>query len=622
MRVKHATRPFGLLVIAALLSAASVRAQVLQNGDLIVGAHGVDSSNSLYGRIFRLRGQSLTLLVESGANGIAFGGPSDIIIDAHNRIVFFSGGCGGNSNSSAILRYDPATNVLSQLLCIPYIVGPGGPPAGFPPEATQFYGPNGLHRSRSLQVVIDDDINGGLPQVSFAEAYAFSVAVYPRPTFLYGQWWNLYHAEAFRYVVDDDRVEPGISTALIPAGGNQGVEMFTDGGATYYAPSQGGTICRAGPDLSINVNAHAIVGGQSVTLQGSLRVAARNEVLYDGQVIDNTLLPNSSVTCSINNQQVTDDNVPTDGTSGFRVLAGIRSLGMLNGGLFATCDSLAAGYPWLFNIAPRDPFLNPYNCAFNTAIQYAGPYNFYQSPPMLPYTVVDQGRILGGDDVYPNGKIWSVSPAGYEIISADPQLIRPRGVAVFPPATPGLSAGALVIRVDSPLNVLLIDSSGRRIGHDADGDAINDFGDSGAILELGPEGHPRVYALVDPPIGTFAVQAVGTGDGPYTIRSYLAETSTGGAMLARTGQAQVGVTEDLALHIASPLVHAWLQLGDLNCDGVINPSDLAPFVQALIDPIGYTAQSPSCELFNADMNRDSRVNGSDIALFMTKLIQG
>ncbi len=64
------------------------------------------------------------------------------------------------------------------------------------------------------------------------------------------------------------------------------------------------------------------------------------------------------------------------------------------------------------------------------------------------------------------------------------------------------------------------------------------------------------------------------------------------------------------------------QKGDVNCDGARNVLDVAPFVEALIDPAAYAGSFPDCGLLSADMNGDGRVNGLDIAGFTNCLLAG
>jgi hypothetical protein len=59
--------------------------------------------------------------------------------------------------------------------------------------------------------------------------------------------------------------------------------------------------------------------------------------------------------------------------------------------------------------------------------------------------------------------------------------------------------------------------------------------------------------------------------------------------------------------------------GDLNCDGVVDTADVDPFVLALVDPAGYSAQYPECDLLRADCNGDGVVNAFDIDGFIELL---
>jgi hypothetical protein len=63
-------------------------------------------------------------------------------------------------------------------------------------------------------------------------------------------------------------------------------------------------------------------------------------------------------------------------------------------------------------------------------------------------------------------------------------------------------------------------------------------------------------------------------------------------------------------------------LGDLNCDGLVNPFDIDPFVLALVDPSAYAAAFPDCDWLRADCDRDGLVNPFDIDPFVALLIGG
>jgi hypothetical protein len=61
-------------------------------------------------------------------------------------------------------------------------------------------------------------------------------------------------------------------------------------------------------------------------------------------------------------------------------------------------------------------------------------------------------------------------------------------------------------------------------------------------------------------------------------------------------------------------------VGDVNCDGTVDFRDINPFVQALIDPNGFTDDYPGCWPENADINADGSVNFGDINPFIELLI--
>lgn len=62
-------------------------------------------------------------------------------------------------------------------------------------------------------------------------------------------------------------------------------------------------------------------------------------------------------------------------------------------------------------------------------------------------------------------------------------------------------------------------------------------------------------------------------------------------------------------------------LGDMNCNGVINVSDVGPFVSAITDRAVYERQFVRCNYFNGDMNGNGVVNVADIGIFVALLGQ-
>ncbi|MGE3180187.1 MAG: hypothetical protein AB7N71_01030 [Phycisphaerae bacterium] len=60
-------------------------------------------------------------------------------------------------------------------------------------------------------------------------------------------------------------------------------------------------------------------------------------------------------------------------------------------------------------------------------------------------------------------------------------------------------------------------------------------------------------------------------------------------------------------------------VGDLNCDGVLSVSDIAPFVLAITDPATYATNFPTCDIDFADANHDGIVSVSDVGAFVQLL---
>ena len=59
--------------------------------------------------------------------------------------------------------------------------------------------------------------------------------------------------------------------------------------------------------------------------------------------------------------------------------------------------------------------------------------------------------------------------------------------------------------------------------------------------------------------------------------------------------------------------------GDMNCDGVVDPNDIVPFIQAMTDPTGYQLQYPTCDILHADMLGDGQADGVDVQGFIAAL---
>jgi len=108
---------------------------------------------------------------------------------------------------------------------------------------------------------------------------------------------------------------------------------------------------------------------------------------------------------------------------------------------------------------------------------------------------------------------------------------------------------------------------------------------------------------------------------PFTIQSCFTFNAIGGttyyARAARFAASNVG---QIIFNITLPAAPACA--GDLDCDNDRDVADIPHFIQALIDPAGYTATHPGCDINRANLNADAAINGRDIAAFTALLVGG
>jgi hypothetical protein len=90
--------------------------------------------------------------------------------------------------------------------------------------------------------------------------------------------------------------------------------------------------------------------------------------------------------------------------------------------------------------------------------------------------------------------------------------------------------------------------------------------------------------------------------------------------------------EDLAIHpdyqfYVQNILQGWAdwperKSADMNCDGVVDGNDIAPFYLAVQDIDAYAAANPNCTGFNGDMNGDLKVDANDIEGFLRCVSHG
>ena len=152
-------------------------------------------------------------------------------------------------------------------------------------------------------------------------------------------------------------------------------------------------------------------------------------------------------------------------------------------------------------------------------------------------------------------------------------------------------------------------------------------------------GNEMTWNYLQSLIGSSAVSSLGVGTGNGTsgpvsatlnlTPSFLADLNNGAAVTLHLEAITqtLGYTFFSRDYATTPAFRVALQLtavaaggaGDLNCDGIVSPTDIAPFVLALTDPVAYASNFPACSTTRADLNGDSRVDGLDVQAFVNAL---
>lgn len=131
---------------------------------------------------------------------------------------------------------------------------------------------------------------------------------------------------------------------------------------------------------------------------------------------------------------------------------------------------------------------------------------------------------------------------------------------------------------------------------DGDRDLVTTNQDSGNVSIL-PNGGTGVF-------GAAMVLAVGTRPGTIAHGDF-----------DRAGGGDLTIVNRDSNSASILMNRSCSSAGDMNCDGSLNGYDIAPFVQALLDPVAYQQNFPGCDILNGDLNGDGSLNGQDIQGF-------
>lgn len=74
--------------------------------------------------------------------------------------------------------------------------------------------------------------------------------------------------------------------------------------------------------------------------------------------------------------------------------------------------------------------------------------------------------------------------------------------------------------------------------------------------------------------------------------------------------------------VVVPVVQPTFELGDLDCSGNVDASDISPFINALLNPTRYATRFPDCDWNLADINGSGTVDAGDISPFVRCILNG
>ncbi len=513
MRVLTAT----FVLLACLAGVTRLWATDLEEGDLLVGYASVDDgSGGTAGGIARIRDgvAEAYCLPESpsAASPAFFNTPQDVIVDSQGRVVFLAylGSFYFSGQNFGLFRCSHQGAVPERLAIFQTgETADEGYPIPFPGVHYETVG--GLHLSRLRSLHISD---GGATTLTTEDAYVLVVAESNPATGLRTALKTI----RYRPLLDDweEGPEPPVPSWL-GLGTRSGLpDAFNQKGDTYFVYAN--NLRKVGVPLELD--ASGTIAGVDFSLRAVLFGGTRT---LEDTITDDLKAPNIPSGCE------PAPPIPNDMpfTWAFLPLSGLGEVVYDEDlGLVLTSNT---GYltPYLTEVSqallnddPSDDiaqyFQNPYgSCGVSPSLKYKSLLPFWDpvtGVPNVAKSLTTSSRGLIG--IY-----------GHSVVTIRESGLSPLGtvsgastVAEYPSQVlPGAGA-TIVVRVDSPVDVLLTAPDGRRLGVQG-GVAVNDFGVRG--YDSGP-GEPRFFALKDPSAGEFQLSSVGTGDGPFTIHVYSA----------------------------------------------------------------------------------------------------
>lgn len=500
----------------------------LQDGDLLVGVH--DGR----GAIVRIRGGVATrycIAQDNPGEPMFFDTPKELVIDSRGDVVFLA----YMSTSAAPASLGPyglwRCSAMGQP---PELIGAFGTRPEFdhprPLGDRPVRWAGGLHIKRAAGV----NLNTG--EATTTEWYVFIVTDSGdghRDTIAFSPALNTWADTG----VMEDPIQPA------PAAGYFQFDMINGGSGHFNY-----TVSAAGNAMKVVAEPISIEAEWNGVLTAKLAFQSVRELV--GATVDDL---------SVDNADPHDCFSPYPGTprNAFGTANGMAGINALAwpGTLLMQSDSFGMGHPFvplqtmaLFNLDPADDagslYTWPLDCSVWPKLLFNPwhPFNSYNDASGLPRSVdvLAPGGTVGTQRF--DDRVIGIGPSQDVVVLAEglnrAPYVNPTGVDVYPGYRPNVAGQSIFVRIDSPVNVVITDAAGRRLGIDASGNVVNDFGAEG--FDSATE-EPRVFGIRRPTSGDYRVETVGTGSGPYHVTVFGVDHATLEVSQAQfAGQAEPG----------------------------------------------------------------------------------
>jgi hypothetical protein len=525
----------------------------LEPGDLFVG-NGIDTGFGGHaGVIYRIRNGQMSVFCESSRNSLDanyWPAPEYITVDSKGRVAAMAHLL--FPNSYKLLRCNQAGQPAEKLGTFFGNFADPAWPQPFPHRNLDRI--KGLHLQRRKRIVINDDVNGGAPTFVNEESYVFAGGLDGTT--------NASDRHSYRLGTDSlTWVEDDIDLAAQSAGGQHVPEMF------FHAKRENVTLPFTTFNLNVPVASTYLVASAMIRrvfrplelqVRGSTELGSFNfgvevfggskELFAD--IANDIHSPLESSGCSPVGQFRTVWNSP------FRSRLSQFANVLFHKDFGVVLKSEHGGLPaWMGNVSeallnhdilddqPNMVLDGTLGCAIRPIVDFESLTPGYHSDPMTGEGMDPRRVAIGQDGLYgtqpETRRVIKLQPGtGVSTVVDNLLFIAGAGIGAYPPQLGRVEYTTLIIRIDSPVEVLVSDANGRRLGAMA-GQPINEFGEWG--FDSGAQSHPRFYVINYPQAGNYTVQSVGTGSGPFTVHVYSVDTNNGTSQhLSSSGMASPG----------------------------------------------------------------------------------